>query len=344
MFRPRSSSAPLLLLAGVSIGACVARAGADCPPTVTLGGYQLVATYPLPASTLSESSGIAWNWDTDTLFVMPDTGVAVVEVTKAGVVKSMMPMTGFQDTEGICYLGNGQFAAIEERLGRAYRFTYAAGATLNRANLPFIQVGPNTGTNSGSEGASWDPRDGSWVSIKEKDTENVFRVTGSFATQQSTYVDLFPAANLNVADIADVMVMSTVPTLVGGADEDNLLIISQASNRLLKVTRAGVVLGSLNLASLNDNPEGVAMDAQRRIYIVGDSTAPKMYVFAPPATDACTCPADIDRNHVVDGADLGALLSAWGPAAPGAPADLDFNGSVDGADLGALLSGWGACR
>jgi hypothetical protein len=39
---------------------------------------------------------------------------------------------------------------------------------------------------------------------------------------------------------------------------------------------------------------------------------------------------------VVDGADLGALLSQWG--AQGGPADLNGDGLVDGADLGGMLA------
>jgi hypothetical protein len=48
---------------------------------------------------------------------------------------------------------------------------------------------------------------------------------------------------------------------------------------------------------------------------------------------------DLDGNGVVDGADLGTLLSEWGNA--GGPADLNCDGVVDGADLGIQLSNWG---
>lgn len=50
-------------------------------------------------------------------------------------------------------------------------------------------------------------------------------------------------------------------------------------------------------------------------------------------------PADLDGNGIVDGADLGLLLSAWGEC-PGCPADLTGDGMVDGADLGQMLSAW----
>lgn len=53
------------------------------------------------------------------------------------------------------------------------------------------------------------------------------------------------------------------------------------------------------------------------------------------------CPCDLDGNRIVDGADLGQVLSAWGNR--GGLGDIDRNGVVDGADLGQVLSAWGPC-
>ncbi|MFO0962503.1 MAG: hypothetical protein U0625_06300 [Phycisphaerales bacterium] len=52
--------------------------------------------------------------------------------------------------------------------------------------------------------------------------------------------------------------------------------------------------------------------------------------------------ADLNHDGVVDGADLGLLLGAWGPCA-GSPCagDLDGDGAVGGADLGLMLGSWG---
>ncbi|MEE2894954.1 MAG: PQQ-dependent sugar dehydrogenase [Planctomycetota bacterium] len=55
---------------------------------------------------------------------------------------------------------------------------------------------------------------------------------------------------------------------------------------------------------------------------------------APP------CPADLDGNGSVNGADLGLLLSAWGSDTY----DVDGNGDgVNGSDLGIMLGAWGGC-
>lgn len=51
------------------------------------------------------------------------------------------------------------------------------------------------------------------------------------------------------------------------------------------------------------------------------------------------CAADLNGDATVNGADLGALLAAWGTPA----ADLTGDNATNGADLGALLSAWGSC-
>ena len=55
------------------------------------------------------------------------------------------------------------------------------------------------------------------------------------------------------------------------------------------------------------------------------------------------CLADLFVDHQVNGADLGILLSQWGPASSAIVSDINRDGIVDGADLGYLLNAWGPC-
>jgi hypothetical protein len=57
----------------------------------------------------------------------------------------------------------------------------------------------------------------------------------------------------------------------------------------------------------------------------------------------CDCAGDLTVDGRVDGADLGALLSAWGPCTSACSADINHDGRVDGSDLGLLLANWGYC-
>ena len=62
----------------------------------------------------------------------------------------------------------------------------------------------------------------------------------------------------------------------------------------------------------------------------------------PPWESPCH-PADLFFDHQVNGADLGILLSQWGPANGGTISDINHDGIVNGADLGYVLNAWGPC-
>jgi hypothetical protein len=63
--------------------------------------------------------------------------------------------------------------------------------------------------------------------------------------------------------------------------------------------------------------------------------------------DICELPTcrdvDLFRNGVINGADLGILLSEWGSANANTVSDINRDGRVDGSDLGTLLAFWGPC-
>ena len=57
--------------------------------------------------------------------------------------------------------------------------------------------------------------------------------------------------------------------------------------------------------------------------------------------DETPCPGDFNGDGLVNGADLGLMLVAWGTEDP--PTDLNGDGRTDGADLGLLLIDLGDC-
>ena len=64
------------------------------------------------------------------------------------------------------------------------------------------------------------------------------------------------------------------------------------------------------------------------------------YVIKPAGVCVSSCVADLDRNQVVNGADLGIVLGAWGTGS----GDLNGDGTTNGADLGIVLGSWGPCQ
>ena len=120
--------------------------------------------------------------------------------------------------------------------------------------------------------------------------------------------------------------------------------------------------GTQNLASFIDATNGGAtgtfagfpltqdLVSGQTYYIVAGSFSATVNVTStlridgPPQTGSCL--GDLNLDGVVNGADLGLLLGAWG-ACPGGTlgclGDLNVDGVVNGADLGLLLGAWGPC-
>lgn len=260
----------------------LAAGSATAPAAITslnLADYTLSATYALNPMLADEASAVTFNWDTGTLFVLGDEGDTLTEITTSGAVVSSMSLTGFDDTEGLTYIGGGQFVIAEERLQDVYRLTYTAGGSASRASLLNASIGPTVG-NIGVEGISYDPRNGRFISVKEKTPQAVLDSTITFgAPGTASSVSLFsPESALGLLDLSDVQVLATVPSLLGGIDEDNLLVFSQESARLLEITRSGTVLSSFDLTGV-DNAEGVTIGPDGTIYIVGEN--PTLYVLTP---------------------------------------------------------------
>ena len=301
--------------------------------SLNLANYELCATHALPSVAAAEASAVTYDWDTDTLFVLGDEGDALVEVSLTGELLGEMTLTGFDDTEGLTYVGEGTFVIVEERLQDVYLIEYIAGGSADRSSLPSVSLGDTVG-NIGLEGISFDPVGGTYVTVKEKSPQGVFQAELDWSVPAGSMTSLF-SPRLGVLDISDVAVLTTVPSLVGTSDEDNLLLYSQESAILLEVTPSGTVLSSFSFSGIAADAEGVTIGPDGTIYVVGET--PALYVLCPLEV---ACPADLTGDGSVGADDLATLLGAWGTAGA---SDLDGSGSVTSADLAILLGAWGPC-
>ncbi len=284
--------------------------------SIDLSTYVRVARYNLPepltttapANNLlcQEASAVAYNWDTDTLFITADGSTSVTQVSKTGVLIDTMTMalgsspqgTDFYDTEGLTYIGGGQFVMSEERDRQLVKFTYAAGTTLTRANTQTVKIGtfvPNTGT----EGLCYDPLTGGFICLKEIGPIGIFQTNVDFAAGTATNgspttvnsVDLFDPALLGFTDVADVFVLANLPTQ---STSPNLLVLSQENAQVVNIDRNGNIASTLTIVSdpgdvlsvSAQQHEGITMDNDGIIYIVnenggGDINHPQLWVYAP---------------------------------------------------------------
>ena len=303
----------------------------DLSTYVRVGRYDLPepkrTTPPINSLLAQEVSAVTYNWDTDTLFIIGDGSTSIVQVSKTGQLINSMTLapgnspqgTDFYDTEGLTYVGGGQFVLIEERDRQASLFTYTAGTTLTKSNVKTVKLGTTVG-NIGIEGISWDPQTNGFIAVKEITPEGIFQTTidfvagtasnGSPTTVNST--DLFDPAKAGIADFADVFALSNLSALNGKADFSNILILSQESGKIVKSDRAGNISSSLTIVSDPGNPlsiadqqhEGLTMDKDGYLYVVsenggGDIDHPQLWVYAP-STAINQAPTAVVLNNKIN--------------------------------------------
>ncbi|MDB6002287.1 MAG: hypothetical protein JWP52_3986, partial [Rhizobacter sp.] len=254
------------------------------------GNFQLDTLFGTSGQGVSglEASAVTYNRDTGTLFYVGDEGTGMVEISKTGQTVSTMRFTGWpaastnHDAEGLTYVGNGQFVTVDERLQDAYKFTYTGNTNFNQpnvstgvnlANVPSVSIGASAG-NSGLEGISFDPRNGSFVSIKQENPENVLGGTLNFTNGASTMSALFNPALLGLSTLSDIQTLSPIDSLAGTAAADNLLVLSLGSRELLEVNRSGQILSSFDLSNVapHNGIEGVTVDNLGNIYLIAEQS------------------------------------------------------------------------
>ncbi len=277
-------------LLALSAWAGSAAAATATPTSLNLSNYQLSGSYAL--DTLNglglEASAVTYARDRGTLFVVGDEGLGVVEISRTGQTLGSMAFnwagTGStnNDAEGLTYVGNGQLVVVDERPQRAYSFSYLAGGTQALGSTPYATISNYSPSNIGIEGISYDPRNGSFVSVKQDNDSNAARGPqevragslnfGVGGTGTASMGVLFNANLLGLASLSDVQVLSTVDALAGTAVADHLLILSLDSQLLVETTRSGQVLGSLDLRTLTktQNIEGLTIDENGVIYLVAE--------------------------------------------------------------------------
>lgn len=232
-----------------------------------------------------EASAVTYARDRGTLFFVGDEGLGVVEISRTGQTLGTMSFnwsgagSSNNDAEGLTYLGNGQLVVVDERPQVAYRFGFAAGATLGLNSQPKVAITGSTTSvgNAGTEGISYDARDGRFWSVKQDNPAQLRVATLNFAVGggTATSTTLFSGASsvLGLNSLSDIQTLAGVDRLVGTTAADNLLVLSLESNKLIEIDRAGNTLSALDLAGITAQAiEGVTIDEKGIIYLVAEDS------------------------------------------------------------------------
>lgn len=290
---------PLAVTLGLSLAAHVTQA----QTSLNLASYGVSGNFKLDVlgGMGLEASAVTYARDRGTLFFVGDEGLGVVEISRTGQTLGSMAFdwagTGStnNDAEGLTYLGNGVLVVAEERLQDAFRFSYTAGGSVALASTGSASIGATVG-NIGTEGISFDARDGRFWSVKQDSPVELRVSTLGFAPGggAATTTTLFSGAGdlFGLASLSDIQVLASVDRLANGAAADNLLLLSLDSKKLVEINRSGQVLSFLDLSGITTQAiEGVTIDENGVIYLVAEDSGTgnsRLFVLTSPVPEPGT--------------------------------------------------------
>lgn len=214
-------------------------------------------------------SGLTYQPESDHLFAVQNNPTQLIEMTKHGDIIRRIALSNFVDTESVDYLGNNTFVVSEERRQQLVFFSIT-DTTKNISyekseRLPMNWIEQK---NRGMEGVAWSPQYGFFILQEEPP-----KILNHVLQHTETDIDV---AKLNhslpkhVDDFAGI-------SLFYVEQKPFLLVLSEASDELSminlsgdRVTSLSLKTGPFNLWPIMKQPEGVAVDKDGHIYIVGE--------------------------------------------------------------------------
>lgn len=250
-----------------------------------------VQTIPAPGT---NASGIAWNHDTDRLWIVQNGAGAFFEyaVDDLSTPIRRIQLVGINasDTEGLVYMGGGEIAVAFEGGYGVYIADIPDGDV--DVSTPVKQVltlaTPPMVGNNGLEGIAYDPEGEVFYAVGEGQADAAPRRFFRFERPQDTTTDLtWQDAGLDVTEPFDAD--AVLPGSGGSLDlagiafdsrDGNVLIVSHTGTAVIQLdpNGDGTILSELDLPP--NQWEGVTLQGPNAdLWVVGESNDVQRYVY-----------------------------------------------------------------
>jgi uncharacterized protein YjiK len=218
-------------------------------------------------------SGITFCHRNQTLFAVTNHPSRVYAISPSGVCLREIALIGFEDTEGIAFIGGQRFAIVEERRHTVHMVIIDdATTTVNRADaLHSLPIPMTSRHNKGLEGIAYDPLRGCLYVAQEKKPRRIRTVDGLLEPRNPHTVrvasDLIPSPWL-VHDLSGLHYDPASRLLLLLSDESKCIIAMTLDGRLHEYVSLRKGFGGLQA----DIPqaEGITLDDRGNLYIVSE--------------------------------------------------------------------------
>lgn len=230
---------------------------------------------PIPG--ITDISGIAYDPEHDRLLgITNGVPMEILALTRDGDLLERYPLIGFQDTEGIAYMGKGRVVIVDERLQRLHIFTLPdTPGPIRAEQTQSLAIEINLSEhNKGFEGVTYDPANDRIFAIKERDPRQLYSVTGMLGS-------IGNQMQIRIKDLTTWVDRSVFSKDLSEGYYDprtgHLLLLSEQSSNLTELDQQGNFVSILSLRALAGDlkhtlpqAEGMTMDSAGELYIVSE--------------------------------------------------------------------------
>ncbi len=236
-----------------------------------------------------ETSGVTYNSTTKTFFAVSD-NLSVYELDLNGALLRTISMSGFQDTEGIVWLGGNQYGITEERRREVVVVTITSAT--NSLSYPgasgVIAITDNGVTqNNGFEGLAYDAVNDILYIAKEGDED-----TNNTGVEPAVYKVANPLGQVGTTISNPIVAFTNLPSCtnfdasgLAMSPTGSLLLLTEQCDILYEIDpNNGTVLSQKNISGFTF-PEGVTMVDDNQIWVIGEDNQISQFVIPGSTCD-----------------------------------------------------------
>lgn len=220
-------------------------------------------------------SGLSYDDDRDQLWGVVNNPEELLRLSLDGELLGRYPLSGFEDVEGVTYLGDGLLLLAEERQHSlvAVQVPEKSGP-LFREDYRSLTLGIDLGGNQGFEGLGYDRAGDRLFVVKEHSPRKLYEIRGLKSSLAGDF-------NLEVIDRQDWIDRVVFATDLSSVHYDertgHLVLLSDESQLLIELDTEGQLVsfrsllsGFAGLADSVPQAEGVTFDDRGNLYLASE--------------------------------------------------------------------------
>ncbi len=242
--------------------------------SIWLSDYQaVIQAKPIARLKKAETSGLTWHAPSNTLFTITGKIPKLAQLSLTGELMREIDLQGVSDPEGIAALPDGRFALVDERRGTLVIFSLPQENNIDLSQaLQFNLAEPlpelMLPSNKGLEGIAWDSLHSRFILAKERNPHTLYALEFDLESNQFGTLTALPADGLIVRDISGLSFNQRTGHLLVLSDDSSMLL--ELDEHFKPVSFISFLRGFNGLDNSIKQGEGVTMDGQESIYVVGE--------------------------------------------------------------------------